>query len=262
MQKASFDSYAKDYDAHFTFSKIGEIQRNIVYLRLRPLLSKQHRVLEINCGTGYDALLLANQVESYLATDLSAEMIKVATEKRQDAQSKGVKFKQCSIQQLESELDTCNFVFSNFGGLNCLSPNDLKAFAANCAQKLPKGADLFFVIMGKKCVSERMYFFMRGKFKSVFRRVSEAGVPTKINEQEFTTWYYAPKEIAKVFCPTFACLGASATALLVPPSYVNPFFEKRNRLLYILAALDRILTTFKWTANYGDHYCIHLKKQS
>lgn len=261
MQKASFDSYAKDYDAHFTFSRIGEIQRNIVYSRLRPLLSKQHRVLEINCGTGYDALLLANQVESYLATDVSVEMIKAANEKLKDTYNKSVKFKQCSIQKLDKELDTCNFVFSNFGGLNCLSPNDLKAFAANCIEKLPNEADLFFVIMGKKCVSERMYFFTKGKFKSVFRRISDAGVPTKINEQEFTTWYYAPNEIAKLFCPAFECLSASSTALLVPPSYLNPFFENRNRLLNFLAALDRIFTTFKWTANYGDHYCIHLKKR-
>lgn len=261
MQKASFDNYAKDYDAHFTYSKIGEIQRKIVYAKLRPLLTKQQHVVEINCGTGYDALVLAKKVESYLATDVSEQMIKIGLEKLNNGKETNLQFKQCSIQELETELIVCNFLFSNFGGLNCLSPTELKAFTKKCIEKMPAGAEIFFVIMGKKCVWERIYFLMKGQYKQVFRRLSTEGVSTKINKQEFTTWYYSPKEIKTVFSPSFEFINTSATAFFVPPSYLNPFFEKKNRWLNLLARLDKIFTTFKWTANYGDHYFIHLKKR-
>lgn len=52
--------------------------------RMRDLLQPDHAVLEIGCGTGSTALELAPGVASYLGTDLSAEMIKIARAKLSD----------------------------------------------------------------------------------------------------------------------------------------------------------------------------------
>jgi len=49
--------------------------------RVRALLSPEHSVLEIGCGTGTTALRLAASTRRMLATDVSAEMIAVAREK-------------------------------------------------------------------------------------------------------------------------------------------------------------------------------------
>ncbi|MDP0925791.1 class I SAM-dependent methyltransferase [Paracoccus onubensis] len=49
--------------------------------RTRALLEPEGRVLELGCGTGTTALRLAGDVKSYLATDISAEMIAIANEK-------------------------------------------------------------------------------------------------------------------------------------------------------------------------------------
>lgn len=50
--------------------------------RTRALLRPSDRVLELGCGTGTTALLLAGHVQDYLATDISAGMIAIANEKR------------------------------------------------------------------------------------------------------------------------------------------------------------------------------------
>ena len=49
--------------------------------RVRGLLGSDDRVLELGCGTGSTALLLAGGTGGYLATDFSAGMIAIAEEK-------------------------------------------------------------------------------------------------------------------------------------------------------------------------------------
>lgn len=49
--------------------------------RTRGLLSTEHDVLEIGCGTGTTALHLAASTGCFLATDISTEMIAIAKEK-------------------------------------------------------------------------------------------------------------------------------------------------------------------------------------
>lgn len=63
-------------------SKIADPQGYDRSLALyRALLSQNDRVLELGCGTGSTALALAPEVESYLATDFSDEMIAIAQAK-------------------------------------------------------------------------------------------------------------------------------------------------------------------------------------
>ncbi len=60
--------------------------------RTRALLKPDDRVLELGCGTGSTALRLAGDVQSYLATDLSAGMIAIAKEKQSAGSSAGLSF--------------------------------------------------------------------------------------------------------------------------------------------------------------------------
>lgn len=259
MQAASFDNYAQEYDGHFTFSPIGLLQRKAVYNYLLPLLSQQQSVLEINCGTGYDALELAKHTKSILAIDASAKMIEQCEAKKAGAANVSFKVKQ--IQDLQEEIKNADIIFSNFGGLNCLSLIELTEFAKKC-NALNKKTDLFFVIMGRKCIWERIYFKIKGDNTKARRRKSVKGVSTVINHSEFKTWYYSPKKIQELFNAGFKTQHISGIGLFVPPSYLNPFFANKKVVLKVFELLDKVFCKFKFTANYSDHYLIHLKKVS
>ena len=71
--------------------------------RTRALLKPGDRVLELGCGTGTTALRLAGDVQSYLATDFSAEMIEIAREKHGATSIPGLTFRTATAETLAPE---------------------------------------------------------------------------------------------------------------------------------------------------------------
>ncbi|ATQ42894.1 class I SAM-dependent methyltransferase [Caulobacter mirabilis] len=71
--------------------------------RTRALLKPDADVLEVGCGTGSTALLLAGGVRSYLATDISSGMITIAEEKRLADPVPGLGFRVATAEDLATE---------------------------------------------------------------------------------------------------------------------------------------------------------------
>ena len=74
-----FDQMAREYDDVFTNSMIGRAQRDAVWSVLTRVFERGDRVLELNCGTGEDALFLAQNGISVTACDASEQMIQIAS---------------------------------------------------------------------------------------------------------------------------------------------------------------------------------------
>lgn len=68
--------------------------------RTRALLKADDNVLELGCGTGTTALRLAASVRAYLATDISAAMIAIATERQATAPVPGLVFRTATAEAL------------------------------------------------------------------------------------------------------------------------------------------------------------------
>ena len=68
----AFDALAERYDGMFTNSLIGRAQRDAVWSMAIRTFKCGDRILELNCGTGEDALFLAHHGITVLACDASA----------------------------------------------------------------------------------------------------------------------------------------------------------------------------------------------
>lgn len=259
---ASFDEYASDYDKHFTFSNIGKLQRARVWHYMEDLLVAPKNILEINCGTGYDALELAKQGHTVTATDASGKMIAIGkARKEQENQKTKLYFEQAGFSELKEKLKGQKFdlIFSNFGGLNCVNADELKALAADLAGLLTSNGKLFLVIMGRKCKWEKWYFTLKCNRAKALRRISKKGVETTINNSTFNTWYYSPHEIEKIFEEQFSVEAVYPIGLFIPPSYLENYFAKHTIQLSVLAQLENLFATSA-LSNYADHFAIELNR--
>lgn len=255
MLPEAFDSYAETYDAHFTNSSIGKAQRARVYQLLEGHLERVQTILEVNCGTGEDAIVFAEKGKTVLATDISPQMIAVAGAKKK---LPNLQYKVCNAKEINQLNGSFDLVFSNFGGLNCLTLPELQQFSYAAASQLKPDGLLAIVLMSDNCLWERIYFWMKGK---AYRRKLKNGADTILNEQHFKTYYYSAKALQSIFEKEFTCIQLKPVGLFIPPSYMENKMQKNTGFLKLLIKLEHAFANFSFQANQADHLLMVLQKK-
>jgi len=78
--------------------------------RVRSYLTPQTRALEIGCGTGSTALLLAADLGQITSTDISPEMVRIATQKAAEQGVQNVTFQVADGQQAAGQAEGSDVV--------------------------------------------------------------------------------------------------------------------------------------------------------
>jgi len=154
-----------------------------------------------------------------------------------------------------------DMIFSNFGGLNCINIRNLKHFFHTTDLILKENGTLALVLMPKKCLWERFYFSSKGNIKKAFRRNTSTSVSAHVDGTIVPTWYYNPKQIIEMTKDKYTVEMVKPIGFMIPPSYLEPFFKNKGRILSFLGWLDQKLTYFSWLSPYADHFIIILKKK-
>jgi ubiquinone/menaquinone biosynthesis C-methylase UbiE len=258
----AFDHQSADFDRIYGNDTIIRYKRERVREHVGRYLQSPSSILELNAGTGEDAIWFASAGHTVHATDISAGMLEQLDKKRrQFGFGERINFERCSFTQLEGLANRGPFdmVFSNFAGLNC--SNQLAAVLESSSALLKPGGLMTLVILPKFCLWEFLLLF-KGKFKTAFRRFSGMkGTKAKIEDKEFRCWYYNPSFIKKRMKKQFEVLAVEGLCSIVPPSYITGFAEKRPGLFSQLVKKENKLKA-KWPwRSVGDYYIITLRKK-
>jgi SAM-dependent methyltransferase len=266
LAQSPFDILAETYDSDFTRSEIGMLQRNRVWVLLNKILQAYNRplkILEINCGTGEDALRLAALGHTVVATDASEVMLEKATQKLYASKinSSNISFVQCRFNELAQNFQNEEFdlVFSNFGGLNCIDKNEVKQLSKDLSTFTGPDSHLLLVVMGDLCAWEILYYSLRGKFRKAFRR-QKRSVQLNVNGTMMPVYYYSPSNLTRLFYPLFKQQGAWPVGLFIPPSYLEKEFLARKQWLQKLNRWEDSSGKYVMLSRLADHFCIVLKK--
>ncbi len=257
---SAFDTIAEGYDAQFTVSLIGRAQRAVVWKKAAEVFRSGDRVLELNCGTGEDALFLARRGISVTACDASARMIERArNRKAEEAPHASAEFEVLCSEQLEQLQSHHPFdgVFSNFSGLNCVA--DLSVVARLLSGRLRPGAQLLLCVSTRLCLWEMLHYVCRAEFRKAFRRC-RGFTKARLGEHEVAVYYPTLRSMLKSFGSGFRLRSVTGVGIAVPPSYMETWARNNQFLFQMCERLDARLYRWPGLRVLGDHMLLHMEK--
>jgi SAM-dependent methyltransferase len=252
----AFDRLARNYDDTFTRSAIGRAQRNAIWDVLPRFFNSGDRILELNCGTGEDAIFLARRGISVFAYDASPRMVE-ATRSRvlRESLDGRVQVELLATEDLDTfpQLQLFDGVFSNFSGLNCVA--DLEATARHLSQLVKPGASIVICLCTRFCFFEILWFLMHGEFRKAFRRTS-GRARARLEGFQVRLQYPTLRRLRRIFSPDFKLRFCRGVGIFVPPSYVEPWACKHPRGLRMLESIDRLICDLPGFRVVGDHFLV------
>jgi ubiquinone/menaquinone biosynthesis C-methylase UbiE len=254
-----FNDNATHYDAQFTDTPTARVLRAMVWQRMARHFKAPMRVLDLGCGTGEDAVFLAQRGVRVVAIDPAPAMISVAESKaRQSGCGEMIEFHCLNMEALATRFhgEVFDGVYSDFGAVNCVS--DLKVVVDGIATLLAPQAPLLWVVMGRHVPWEWLWYLPRGQWRKASRRLARGGTEW----HGMTIRYPTPAELTEVITPHFSTLNLAPLGLALPPSYATAWLDRSPRLLSGLAGLERLGHRVPALAACADHYILEAVRLS
>lgn len=257
---AVFDTLAESYDELFTWSSIGRAQRGIVWRALESAFHSGNRILELNCGTGEDALFLSRRGVSVVACDASVRMIEVAQKRRSsEAPESAIHFQNLRIEGLSQMKSAAPFdgILSNFSGLNCVE--HLGPVASDLASLTRPGAPVLICLSTRFCFWEVVWFALHAQPRKALRRVRGKSI-ARVANHSVQVWYPTIRSVRRSFAPWFRLKSFRAVGLTVPPSYVRSRAITHPKVISQLEKIDRTFGRLPFFRAAGDHVFLHFER--
>jgi len=259
--QAYWDLAANTYEQDFSGTVIGQTRRAAVRRELVRIFHSGQRVLEINCGTGSDAVFLAQRGIRVLACDIAPRMIelareRVATERLDDS----ISLRVLPTEQLAALSNEPLFdgAFSNFSGLNCIE--DLATVGSDLSRLVKPGSRVLLGIMGRFVPWEILWFLAHRDTKKAFRRFQSSSA-FSLEDGPLTVQRPSVNELTRIFAPTFRLVRWKGVGITVPPTFLEKWASRVPRAVQSLAALDRALERVPGLRSMADCAVIELERQ-
>ena len=170
LAEAAFTTQSAIFDQIYSGNTIVNYKRARVRSHVLQYLKPDSLILELNSGTGEDAVFFAQKGHRVHATDISKGMQQELKRKAEmNGMQNRISNELCSytkLYQLQNK-GPYDHIFSNFAGLNCT--DELGKVLDSFNSLLKPGGTVTLVVLPKFCLWEFLLIF-KGKFCTAFRR--------------------------------------------------------------------------------------------
>jgi SAM-dependent methyltransferase len=220
--------------------------RQAVWRRMGELWPAGSRVVELNCGTGLDAVWLRSRGVEVVATDAAAEMVALARQRGVDARQLRAE----SIADLAA-IGPFDGALSNFGGLNCVA--DIGAVVDGLATCLRPGGTGLLCVMGPAVPWEWVWYLLHGQPRKAVRRFARVTMWRGIEVR-----YRSIRAMRRHLAASFEINRVWALGVLIPPSYAEAAARRHPRVLAALARVERHIERWPGVPQLADHYVLEI----
>jgi ubiquinone/menaquinone biosynthesis C-methylase UbiE len=258
----AFDSVAADYDGARGNNDLIQDMRKEMWHWLDTTFAPGSHLIDLGCGTGLDAVRMAQSGYEITATDWSAQMV-ARTRDRADRAKLTDHVRTVNVGAHELARLPGNALYagaySNLGPLNCVP--DLSAVSQECARLLQPGGTLVFTVIGRICPWEILHYARQRRWSRIKVRFAANLVPVGMNKRTIWTRYYGPREFYRAFEKDFTLTHYRGLCVFAPPPYLTWVRDRHPRLYERLWRVDRRVAGLPVLRGMGDHFLIVMKKR-
>lgn len=264
-EAANFERVAEAFDRQSpVFDDYEERNAGVIWMRsvihehMDKYVHEGERLLDLNAGTGTDAIHFAHKGLSVHALDISGGML----EKLRGKAARGCVSERISIgHQSFADLSgfgdrQFNHVFSNFGGLNCT--DNPSGVISQFSRILVPGGTVTLVVMPPVCPWE-LAAIIKGNFRLAFRRLRKGGTRANVEGVMFKTYYHSPARLLRSFGNAYSLAELRGLCAIVPPPNFDRMASRHPKLFRKLTVLDNRLCTHIPFTSWADHYILTMR---
>lgn len=253
----AFTAQSPQYDAWDQANPVLQRWRRQVYNHVQNFLAPHAHILELNAGTGIDAVYFAKQGHRVLATDLSDGMVGQIQQKAVSNNLPNLTVRQLGFDQLQLlSPGKFDYVFSNFGGLNCIQ--NLTLISRHLPEYLKPHGFVTWVVMPPFCPWESMGLW-KGHWKAAMRRWNKNGTQAHVGGHHFKVFYHSLTAVREALGPSFRLVKCQSLGLVSPPASSHNFIRRHPTLNSLLIEIDRVFAHRFPFNRWGDHLILTFK---
>jgi ubiquinone/menaquinone biosynthesis C-methylase UbiE len=253
-----FSSIYEEYEFLSKHNFIDISRRNFIRNEVGLFLKPEHNMLEINSGSGIDAVYFAQKIHSVLATDIASESESFISKKIELLNLKNLKFQKCSFTDLRAiKNQKFDYIFSNYGGLNCT--DNLELIFEQFEELLNPNGYITLVIMPPYYPIEMLTFFKGNK--NAFRRWKKNGTIASVENQSIETYYYTPNQVKKAFSEKYTHIKTTNIGTFYPSSHYESVTKLKNLISKLIQFDEWINKLPLMIEGIGDYYIITFQKK-
>jgi len=257
-----FDDVGPLYDQSLGVHPFDRDLRSVVQNTLADCFRAGSHVIDLGCGTGTDAVMLAECGVRITAVDSSSGMLECARRKVEARHLEhSISLVNLNIEKIDALNGTVyDGAYSNFGVLNCIP--DLQAVLGRIAALIAPGSPVVLSVLNRVCLWEIGGFLLRGKIGRAFRRMRFGKVNAQIGRASLPVWYYSPAEFGTMLSPWFRIQEVYGLSILSPTLNSKQFASSHPVAASRLQRLDhKIRGVYPFHA-LGDHFVIVAERKT